>query len=374
MDNIIRLLADMIAIPSVNPMGSGQSGGVYGEKELADYLFQRLSKFGLDVELDQEDEETPCLMARLDQNCEQTLVLDAHLDTVSHLEMSIDPFDPVIKGGKMYGRGSCDTKASMATYIDAIEQILRKGQKLSKNIIIMACADEEFSFGGIRRMVKKGLKADYAIVGEPTGLNGLYSHKGVLRCLVKAKGRSCHSSTPELGSNAIYHICAAVERLKNYQESLSTRKHAILGSPSLSVGVIRGGTTVNTVPSSAEIDIDRRLIPGEQPQQVFDELRQVLADMEDVQLESPYVQAGGYHEQTDHPMTKQLQSCCSRHSHSMAFHSAAYGTHGPFYREMGIPSIVYGPGSIAQAHTKDEFVEIEQVQKSSAILQTLLTC
>lgn len=373
LDNSLKILSDMIAIPSVNPMGLGHTGDIYTEKHLVDYLANRLRKIGCDIEIDQSDPEHPCIIGYLDNGAKETILLDSHLDTVSHLEMVIDPFDPLIKNDLMYGRGSCDTKASMATYIDAIESINRRGERFTKNILIVGCSDEEFSFSGMAKLKKKGLKADYAIIGEPTELNGLSTHKGVLRCYIRAEGVSCHSSTPELGANAIYRICEAVKKLELYHHSLASKTHPLLGAATLSVGIIKGGTTVNTVPSSAYIDVDRRLIPGENPEEVFNDIKKALKDCEGISLDSPYVKSSGYDQAHDTPIAKQLKHCCSRHQTNMKFTSASFATHGSFYETMSIPSIVFGPGSISKAHTKDEFVEIDQVLKASSIIQTLLT-
>jgi succinyl-diaminopimelate desuccinylase len=372
-ESLINCLSDMIAIPSVNPMGLDLNDEIYSEKNLVDYLYKRLNKSNIDVMLDKSIPKHPCLIGHLNVGAKETILLDAHLDTVSHLEMEIDPFDPQIKNDRIYGRGSCDTKASMAVYINAIENILSTGKKLKKNIIIVGCADEEFSFSGIKRIEKNGLKADYAIIGEPTELKALHSHKGVLRCYIRATGESCHSSTPEKGENAIYRICEAVRRLENYHLSLYKKKHDLLGSPTLSVGIIKGGTTVNTVPSSAYIDVDRRLIPGETPEQVFLELKNELKGIRGISLDSPYVGSSGFHEPQASPVCSLLSHHCSRHNHTLEYSSASFGTHAPFYTALGIPSIVFGPGSIDQAHTKNEFVDKNEVIKARDILISILT-
>ncbi len=372
-ESLIKCLSDMIAIPSVNPMGLDLNDDIYSEKKLVDYLFERLKRSNIDVMIDHSVPQHPCLIGHLNVGAKENILLDSHLDTVSHLEMEINPFDPEIKNGLIFGRGSCDTKASMAVYISAIESILSTGKKLKKNIIIVGCADEEFSFSGIKRLNKKGLKADYAIIGEPTELNALHSHKGVLRCYIRASGEAYHSATPEKGINAIYRICEAVRRLEVYHQALEMKSHSLLGSPTLSVGIIKGGTTVNTVPSSAYIDIDRRLIPGETPEQVYHELQNELKDLEGITLDTPYVGSGGYHEEPSSSVCSLLSHHCTRHDHKLQYSTASFGTHAPFYQDIGIPSIVFGPGSIEQAHTKNEFVDQSQVVKARDIMISILT-
>ena len=370
--NLISLLSDMIAIPSVNPMGLGHTGVEYSEEDLVCYIKQRLERIGLDVQLYYPSPEHPCIIGRCDVGAPETLLLDAHLDTVSHKGMDISPFDPVCKEGRVYGRGACDTKGSMAVYLAALENILGAGKKLQKNVIIVGCSDEEFSFSGIEFLKSQNLKADYALIGEPTQLQGLHSHKGVLRCYIRAEGEACHSSTPERGRNAIYLLCRAVQKLEAYHLSLASRVHPILGAPTLSVGVISGGTTVNTVPAAAWVDVDRRLVPGEEPEQVLEEIQKAVADLDGISVESPYVRSSGFHENTSSSACSLLSHHCARHNHTLGFTTASFGTHAPHYQELGIPSVVFGPGSITQAHTACEYVEVSQVESAYEILKSIL--
>lgn len=366
-----RVLADMIAIPSVNPMGVEHMGNEYSEAQLVEYLSRRLRKLGLDVQVINPGRH-PCLVARYEGGHPETVVLDSHLDTVSHLEMKINPFDPVIQNQLMYGRGSCDTKASMACYIDALENSLGRGRRINKNVILIGCSDEEYAFKGIQILEKLDLKADYAIVGEPTELKALYTHKGVYRCYFRARGRSCHSSFPDQGKNAIYSIAEVVKRLEAYHLQLQKKAHPIMGHPSVSVGMIGGGTTVNTVPSSAWTEIDRRLIPGESAEEVRKELIDTIKDLEDIEIDAPYVVSNGFEEPQGSIVFERLGSCCLKHQVELKQLTAAYATHAPFYRDLNIPTLVFGPGSIERAHTDSEYVELNQVDKASNIIQSLL--
>jgi len=370
--NLQRLLGDLVAIPSVNPMGVDHQGEEYSEAQIVDYLASRLKKNGLDVEVVSPGLH-PCIVAKYDGGHKETVVLDAHLDTVSHLEMSIKPFDPIIRDGLMYGRGSCDTKASMACWVDALEASLAQGKTLTKNVILVGCSDEEYSFGGIQLLRELDLKADYAIVGEPTELKALITHKGVYRCYFRAKGISCHSSFPDQGSNAIYAIAEVVRRLERYHRKLQSIVHPVMGSPSLSVGMIGGGTTVNTVPSSAWTEIDRRLIPGEDPEVVRAELLDLVKDMDAIEVSAPYVCSRGFEEPANSPLLAKLSKCCALHQQPLMKTIAPYGTHAPFYRDLNIPTLVFGPGSIERAHTHCEYVELDQVDKVSRIIMSFLS-
>jgi acetylornithine deacetylase/succinyl-diaminopimelate desuccinylase-like protein len=261
----------------------------------------------------------------------------------------------------------------MATYISVLEDCIRQGLRITKNIIILGCSDEEYSFSGISALDKVGLKADYALVGEPTDLKANRSHKGLLRCIISSQGIAGHSSAPERGENAIYRMAEAVLKLRDYHSGLSSVQHPLLGSASLSVGTIQGGTTVNTIPSSATIQVDRRLIPGEDPETVFNDLQKLLKPISGITLSAPYVTCAGFEEPEASTICKLLHQGCQHQQHSLEFIHTPFATHAPFFQALGIPTLIFGPGSITQAHTKDEFVPISEVEKFYAIIRHLVT-
>lgn len=370
---LIGHLQDLIATPSVNPMGQDLSGDLYSTRNIVDLIGNRLKKIGFDIKVCAHHPDHPSLVAYLNTGSKETIVLDSHLDTVSHLNMSVNPFDPVLDHERLYGRGSCDTKATMATYIAVVEDLLKHGKKITSNVIITGCSQEESSFGGIKHVVENGLKADYAIVGEPTELKGLNSHKGVYRCYITSKGRASHSAFPHLGINAIYLISEAVLRLQALAEELKNKKHhKVLGHPTLSVGTIQGGTTVNTVPPAAKIEIDRRLIPGESTEEVHAELVQCLEGLEGIEVEPANVSSSGFEESLTSHVCQHLKHASESCLGNFEFMQAAYATHAPFYQSIGIPSIVFGPGSIEQAHTENEYVPLDELKNAAKIIEQLL--
>ncbi len=178
--------------------------------------------------------------------------------------MTIPPFEPRIDRGRLYGRGSCDVKGSMAAMLTAFARLVRERPTGSANVLLAFTVDEEFTHTGSSRLAEMDHKADLAIVAEPTSLNLVDCHKGALRWKIRTRGVACHSSTPHLGQNAIYRMRRVLEALETYADSLSeSTPDPVLGPPSLSVGRIEGGQSVNVVPDWCEIEIDRRLIPGE---------------------------------------------------------------------------------------------------------------
>ncbi len=369
----VQLTQQLVAIPSVNPMGKGLAGPMYTEKNMALFISNFLQDLGITTELFGEDPERPNLIAFLDAGRPDTIMLEAHMDTVSEEKMSIAPFDPQIRNGKLYGRGSCDTKASLATYLHAIRTIIKERKTLKHNVLLAFVKDEEYSFSGARELVKKGIKADYAIVGEPTEYNLIYAHKGLCRFFIHTDGISCHSSTPWNGENAIYKMASILKGVEAYAASLSNLQHPVLGQATASVGRISGGQTVNTVPASCSIELDNRLLPGMNFQTILEGITPFLGDPSHFRIEDPYLLAMGVENKPDAAHLLALKHACELEGIHPELQTAHYATDAAIYQEAGIPCVVFGPGSIAQAHTADEHIAIEQIGKASGIIIRLLT-
>ena len=192
------LLADLVAIPSMNPMGLHGLGEGFGEGDMADYVEAFLRKHHIPCERQTVLPGRDNVVARLDGANKNAIVLEAHMDTVLGENMSIEPFAPTIKDGCLYGRGSCDTKASLAAMLMAVKAAAERGS-LSRSVCLAATVDEEFQFTGVKKFIELGARAEMAVVGEPTQLDVVVAHKGVLRWEIETTGRSAHSSTPELG-------------------------------------------------------------------------------------------------------------------------------------------------------------------------------
>ena len=192
------------------------------------------------------------------------ILFDVHQDTVPADGMTIPAFVPEITGGRLSGRGSCDVKGSMAAMLSAFARLVRERPPGSASVLLACTVDEEFTHLGSSRLAATKHGAELAIVAEPTSLNLVHCHKGVLRWKIRTKGVACHSSTPHLGVNAIYRMGLVLDLLRKYAGMLAASKpDPILGPPTLSVGRIEGGQSVNVVPDWCEIEVDRRLIPGE---------------------------------------------------------------------------------------------------------------
>jgi acetylornithine deacetylase len=248
-------------------------------------------------------------------------------------------------------------------------KILRESDvRPEASVFLVAAVDEEYAFRGVVKFLEKGIPADGAIVTEPTGLETVVASKGVLRWRLKTRGLAAHSSKPQLGINAVTKMArvltAMEERLPTvFQE----RHHPLLGSPTLNVGIIRGGVQVNQVPGSCTIEIDRRLLPGETKESVWKEFEGLLADLRghdsqlEVEMEPPILE--DYALETR--VSERIVQVVSKISQELMGHSrimgVPYGSDASKLARAGIPSIILGPGSIDQAHAANEYVELDQV-------------
>ncbi len=278
--------------------------------------------------------------------------------------------DPVIEGGRLYGRGSCDTKAGMATAIEALERVTRSGT-LRRNVILVGESDEELGSIGARDTLRHlaGRDIDWAIATEPTELRVVTHHKGIAIAKLVASGRAGHSSAPEKGSNAIYALARAVGALEALNAELAERRDPVLGSPTLSVGVIQGGAAPNIIPDEAWLLCDRRLVPGDSEASVRAEIESVLArhQVEGVQIERCRVEKGALGTPEDHVSVTSLRAALVAQGVPDELGSVAFGTDAGVFAQQGLRGVVFGPGSIERAHTAREYVELDQVEAATEV-------
>lgn len=372
-DPLVSLLSDLVAIPSQNPMGRDKTGPEYAEMAMADYVTAYLKRHGVDAERYDIAPGRPNVIAFIDAGAKETLLFEAHMDTVHAEGMTIPPFTPEIRNNRLHGRGACDTKGSMAAFLHAICGSGGPARGRRYNLIFAAVADEEYQFGGAQRVVAGGTRATMAIVGEPTQLHIVRAHKGVVRWRLGTSGVTAHSAYPERGSNAIYAMGHVLERLESYAAALrETPPHPVLGSPSLSVGIIEGGQAVNVVPDRCMIEIDRRTLPGETTDSVLVHVREALRGIDGWTFDAPYLAASGLDTPPDHPLVVNLSAAITRETGNAVVEAAQYATDAGVYSRGGIPAVVFGPGNIAQAHTRDEWIDLAELAQASRIVRDLI--
>lgn len=374
----LEYLRDYVAVPSVNPMGrDDQPAEILGERRYAEHLREQLRGIGLDAELI-GDAGRPSVVATAvaSRAGAETLLMASHLDTVPVDGMTIPPFDPKVEAGRMYGRGTCDTKGGMAAFVAALEQVLARGS-LGRNVILVGESDEELGSVGAEDVVRwlGGRKPEIAVVTEPTDLRPVTAHKGIAYSKLVAHGRACHSSNPALGRNAIVALSRVIVALDELSHEIAAKRDPRLGEATLSVGVVGGGQAPNIVPDEAWLLVDRRLLPGEDEATVRAELEQALAASgaaDCVAIERCDLMKAPLGTAEDAPALLACQEALRRHGLETAPGTVAFGTDGGILEAEGIPSVVMGPGSIDQAHTADEWVETAQVEAMCELFVTML--
>ena len=375
-DELRKLVADLVAIPSVNPLDEPIGEG-RGEAELAAFVSSRLQEAGIACELREALPGRPNLVARVSGKSEEAIWFDAHLDTVSGEGMEFDPFTPHIDGDRLLGRGAADNKGSLAAMMAALISVAADGEQPPATIMLTGAADEEYQMRGLRSLLESGLRARGAVVGEPTGLEIVIAHKGVARFRVATKGKAVHSSRPEQGVNAIYRMGRVLQALEAYaKRGVGRETHPLLGRGSLSVGIIRGGKHVNVVPARCEIEVDRRLLPGEEARKAVSDVRAYLnsAVEEDIGLEviGPELVVPGLSMPADHPLVQAVSAAVREVTGKAPVTGMMGATHAAELAAAGIPAVVFGPGALGQAHTAAEELDLNQLEQAAAVYEKMM--
>lgn len=394
------ILAELVAIPSVNPMGRRVGAGELFERPLTEHLERWFRSLGLETFRQTIEPNRDNLVARLDgDSADSPVVLfDAHQDTVPVDGMTIDPFSPVVRDGRLYGRGACDIKGGMAAMLAALARLADERPKTRPTLLMSCTVNEEHGFTGAQGLcdiwrnvdqadaqTSRGLgessigriRPDCVIVAEPTELQVVVAHKGMVRWQCRTKGRAAHSSVPERGANAIFRMTPVLAALERYQSELAAKavEHPLCGKPTLSVGTIRGGISVNTVPDSCTIEIDRRLLPNDDPasvyREVIDYVSRHVEHADYIEHLPPIMQSRGLSDANNAALADRLAAAVSEVQGTAKKSGVPFGTNATAFGGL-FPTVVFGPGSIAQAHTADEWVSLEQVERASEILYRFL--
>ena len=351
---VIRLLAELVNIPSVGPE----------EHEILLFLEGELRRLGL------APERIPVAEGRFDLLCRigsvsPILCLNAHADTVSPSGNSIPKAR--IEGGVMYGLGSADDKASIAAMIGALKSILDSGAKLGGTLDFLISVDEEGMGTGVCTAIEQGYRCDMAIIGEPTSLEIVPTHSGLIFLDIVTFGKATHGSIPMEGINAIDRMNELVSGLRAVLSEYPA--HPLLGPPSLNLGMIRAGDRPNRVPDRCEASVDIRIVPPMTVQPVLD------------RIDAYFEQWPGKAEYT---VTKSKPTLDTPHDSPLigALISAGEAVRGTaprivgwrgwtdaesFRTGLGVDAVVFGPGSLTQAHSADEFVKLSEVLDASRI-------
>lgn len=398
----IETLQRLIQTPSVNPMGREVTGPTYSEGRMTDLLAEICQQQGWLHLRQPVHPGRDNLIALIEGNPSpndggELLLWDVHQDTVPVEGMSIEPFAGELRDGRVYGRGACDVKGSMAAMLAALSR-LQVLARMERPTIVLACTvNEECGYTGAKSLsrlwdtrlaaTRSGARSteqffprppDSAIVAEPTRLNVVVAHQGQVRWRCHTVGRAAHTSRPDAGVNAIYAMAQIVQAIEHFHGELSSTaiEHPLCGRPSVCVSTIRGGVGINTVPERATIEIDRRLAPHEEPTTAFDELVRYVAASADigrcrVEHDPPFMQSVGLRDEHNRAMAERLASVVREHNQVCALSGVPFGTDAAAISAAGVPTVVFGPGSIDEAHTADEFIEIEELELATEIFHCI---
>ena len=376
---LVQLLQSLVRIPSVNP-ALADAPSVGGEARLCHFLDAHLRTRGFRTEILEVIPGRPNVIGRFGPaKPAYTVMIEGHTDTQGIHGMTVDPFAAGIRDGRLYGRGACDTKGPTAAALHALDPAtLEKLAGAGVQVIFAGAVGEERGNLGAEQLVDAGVTADEALVLEPTDLHVVHAHKGTFWFEIEVRGRAAHGSQPENGCNAVLGMGRAIEALLALSATEAAgRENALLGRTTTNVGVIRGGTSINIVPDRCVIEVDCRTLPGEDTAARLTRLRDALRELQaaghfagfDVRLIKETVP---FETAASSPMIARLREAVADLGVAPVSGGVGwYSDAGPLSR-VAKHVAVFGPGSIAQAHTADEFIELQSLEKGAAIIRRWL--
>jgi acetylornithine deacetylase len=362
MDPAIRLLRDLVAVNSVNPT---LVRGAPGEREIADLIANEMRRGGLDVSIETVTHGRPNVVGVLEgQKKGRTLMLCGHTDTVGVTGMA-DPFTPVERDGRLYGRGAQDMKGGVAAMIAAATAMAERRSLSSGRLVVACVVDEEHSSIGADALVKSWL-ADAAVVTEPTDLEIAVGHKGFAWVDIVVEGKAAHGSRPADGQDAILRLGRVLSRLEMLDRTLQARPpHPLVGTGSLHASIIEGGRELSSYPDRATLQMERRTLPGEAESLALQEVQQILDGL--LQEDSTFLASAGtmfsrpaYEILPGHVLPQLLADAFSHVGGLPRTTGASFWTDAAVLGHAGIPSVLFGPGG-AGLHSTEEYVNVADV-------------
>jgi len=371
--DFLQLFNDLLTLPSVS---SANPHIDMGNRPVIDLLANRFETLGFSCEVMQltHHPHKANLIATLGTGT-GGLVLAGHTDTVPFDEAlwQMHPLRLTEKDNRLYGLGSTDMKGFFAVVHEAVKDL--EAGNMKHPLIILATADEESSMEGARALVREHRQLGRAaVIGEPTGLTPVNRHKGVMMERLHVQGQSGHSSNPSLGRNALEAMHEMIGALLHYRHKLQHQfkdPHFAIDVPTMNLGVIHGGDNPNRICGHCELEFDVRMLPGMTSTTVRDDIRgmlQSIADRHNTPFTFEPLFPGAEPFENDHSdLIAVCEKLTGQHSQSVAF-----GTEAPFMQQLGMDTVVLGPGSIDVAHQPNEYMAMDQIQPCIGILQGLI--
>ena len=363
-ESVLALLSDLIRIPSINPaLGDG---GAPGERDIAAFAARWLTERGVRARLEEAAPGRPNAVGEVGAGEGATLVLCAHLDTVGVAGMSIPPYEPTVKDGRVYGRGSYDMKSGVAAVMSAAAALGR--EKLQGRVLVALVADEEYASKGAEHFVGRH-RADGCILTEGSEGKLVLAHKGFAWIDVVTKGRAAHGSRWDLGKSAIGRMGPIIAALEEFDSrELRRRAHALVGPASLHCALIEGGVGISTYAPECRLQVERRTLPGETPEQVLEEIKKIARSIDGEAEVTLGFSRTPLLTDRNAPVAR-----CVRDSVSAVVGAppeeigVGYWMDAAVFAGAGIPSVNYGPAG-AGAHEAVEWVDLASVVTCARVL------
>ncbi|GEM46923.1 ArgE/DapE family deacylase [Deinococcus cellulosilyticus] len=368
MDDLQQLLCQLVGIDSTNPdlVPDGK-----GEREISAYVQHWLQERGIEAQREEFSPGRFNVVARVrGTGGGKTLLLNAHMDVVGTAGMQ-DPFSPKIENGRLYGRGGYDMKGGLAACMVALVQA--KKLALQGDVILTAVADEEYASIGMQHLLKT-VTADAAIVTEPTELALCIAHKGFTWHEVTTFGKAAHGSRPDLGVDAIAHMGRVLGKIEKWQGDLKSRTpHPLLGHGSVHASLISGGQELSSYPETCTLQLERRTLPAETPEQVQAELETLLSELQrqDSRFRAEHrmtLHRDGFEVPVDEKMVQVVKQQASEVlGHTPEITGKTFWMESALLQQAGIPTVVFGPAGTG-AHATEEWVDLKSVEQCCEVL------
>lgn len=371
-------VAELVRIPSVNPLQAGPRSGNDGERLMSEWLADRAEAEGADVTVDEVVDGRANVYARFEGSTDRVVTVDVHLDTVGVEHMEGDPFSGEIRDDRVYGRGSVDTKATLALVLSVLQELRADGERPVPTVNLVGTISEEMGglLGATRYrdwLLEHNNRIDQLIVAEPTRCAPVHGHKGGVGLEITVHGHAAHSSKPHLGQNAISAAARIVTALDAEQARLEAAPAPTpVGNGTVSVTEIAGGLARNIIPDCCELYAGRRMAPGEDPDVIFAALAELVRNAAaplrtDIELANGFG-SPAFYQDPDSPLISLLCELAEAEPDV-----AAYGSNALRYEPVASEIVVFGPGSIDQAHQAVEWIDISELERGAAIYRRLFT-
>ncbi len=372
LDFIVSITSKLVRINSENPPGR--------EEEIASFVSERLAELGFKAFVDKFRGRANAVGVYR-RGSGPRLLLVTHLDTVPagrRENWSFPPFDGVTANGRIYGRGAVDAKGPLASMLGAVKVLADSGWEMRGELVLAAVADGEGDLEGVKRLLARGVNADSAIIGEPTGLRVCIAQRGRLLLSVTFLGRSSHAGLPNLGANALQAVSEFVLKLHEFPREFS-ESHPLLGPPSLAPTIITGGSGDSVIPDHVEVLVDRRVLPNEKIDSVVESLARLAGKIGNRLNAKTEVKVKRWippaETQPDAEIVRKALKAVSEVVGTRSEPAGYQGTCGMSFlvNEERIPSVIFGPGDLRRAHAADEWVSLAELETAAKVYYRMIS-